>query len=463
MAIAFTLLVLVFLGWSIKKGFNAPVVLALCGAALFAYARFTGVPGMVEIKPDNLGLFYFEKLNAIFSSRLAGLGLLIMSAGGFSAYMTHIGAIDVLIDLALNPLKRLASPYVVGAGVFIIGNFLQMFITSAAGLGILLMAMAFPVLRKLGLSVGSSAGFVVMTGVSEFGPTQANAIFAAEQAKLAVLDYVIQYQASAVGLGLLVTSVVAIFWFKFLDAREPNPDATAAVVEAVTINDPLPKAATASTAPKAPKYYALLTLMPLALLLVFSKYTGSTYDMPLFVAILMSVCIAMAVEFARKISQFREVTDGYTVFVDGMSRMLGVVALIVSAEFFAQGLLSTKTIDAMLTGMQSADLGGVMVLIVSSLLIITASILTGSGNASFLSLGSLAPTIASQMGISTVALVLPMQLCSSIARAMSPISAVVIGVAGIAKISPFALVKRSLVPLAAYIVVVLVYTSLFVL
>lgn len=472
MAIAFTLLVLVFLGWSIKKGFNAPVVLALCGAALFAYARFTGVPGMVEIKPDNLGLFYFEKLNAIFSSRLAGLGLLIMSAGGFSAYMTHIGAIDVLIDLALNPLKRLASPYVVGAGVFIIGNFLQMFITSAAGLGILLMAMAFPVLRKLGLSVGSSAGFVVMTGVSEFGPTQANAIFAAEQAKMAVLDYVIQYQAIVVGLGLLVTSVVAIFWFKFLDARAPNPDATAAVVEAVATQDPLPKASTASTAPSAltaptapmvPKYYALLTLMPLALLLVFSKYTGSTYDMPLFVAILMSVCIAMAVEFARKISQFREVTDGYTVFVDGMSRMLGVVALIVSAEFFAQGLLSTKTIDAMLTGMQSADLGSVMVLIVSSLLIITASILTGSGNASFLSLGSLAPTIASQMGVSTVALVLPMQLCSSIARAMSPISAVVIGVAGIAKISPFALVKRSVVPLAAYIVVVLVYTSLFVL
>jgi DcuC family C4-dicarboxylate transporter len=143
-------------------------------------------------------LFYFEKLNAIFKIDWR-LGLLIMSAGGFSAYMTHIGAIDVLIDLTLHPLKRIPSPYVVGAGVFIIGNFLQMFITSAAGLGVLLMAMAFPVMRKLGLSIRSSAGFVVMTGVSEFGPTQANAIFAAEQAKMAVLDYVIQYQAVVVG------------------------------------------------------------------------------------------------------------------------------------------------------------------------------------------------------------------------------------------------------------------------
>ena len=265
MAIAFTLLVLVFLGWSIKKDFNAPVVLALCGAALFAYAHFTGVPGMVELKPDNLGLFYFEKLNAIFQNRLAGLGLLIMSAGGFSAYMTHIGAIDVLIDLALHPLKRIPSPYVVGAGVFIIGNFLQMFITSAAGLGVLLMAMAFPVMRKLGLSIRSSAGFVVMTGVSEFGPTQANAIFAAEQAKMAVLDYVIQYQAVVVGVGLLVTSVVAIFWFKFLDAKETNLEAADEVVDEVATKDKVPKA---------PKYYALLTLMPLALLLIFSKYTG---------------------------------------------------------------------------------------------------------------------------------------------------------------------------------------------
>ena len=221
--------------------------------------------------------------------------------------------------------------------------------------------------------------------------------------------------------------------------------------------------ATEDKAPKAPKYYALLTLMPLALLLIFSKYTGSSYDMPLFVAILMSVCIAMAVEFARKITKFREVAEGYTTFVNGMARMLGVVALIVSAEFFAQGLLSTKTIDTMLTAMQTIELGAVLVLIISSSLIIVASILTGSGNASFLSLGSLAPTIAAKMGVSTVALVLSMQLCSSIARAMSPIAAVVIGVAGIAKISPFSLVKRSVVPLAAYIVVVLVYTSLFVL
>ena len=454
MAIAFTLLVLVFLGWSIKKDFNAPIVLALCGAALFAYAHFTGVAGMVELKPDNLGLFFFEKLNAIFQNRLAGLGLLIMSAGGFSAYMTHIGAIDVLIDLALNPLKRIPSPYIVGAGVFIIGNFLQMFITSAAGLGVLLMAMAYPVVRKLGLSVRSSAGFVVMTGVSEFGPTQANAIFAAEQAKVAILDYVIQYQAVVVGVGLLVTSVVAIFWFKFLDSRETAAEAAGDVVEAVATED---------KAPRAPKYYALLTLMPLALLLIFSKYTGSSYDMPLFVAILMSVCIAMAVEFARKITKFREVAEGYTTFVNGMARMLGVVALIVSAEFFAQGLLSTKTIDTMLTAMQTIELGAVLVLIISSSLIIVASLLTGSGNASFLSLGSLAPTIAAKMGVSTVALVLSMQLCSSIARAMSPIAAVVIGVAGIAKISPFSLVKRSVVPLAAYIVVVLVYTSLFVL
>lgn len=72
----------------------------------------------------------------------------------------------------------------------------------------------------------------------------------------------------------------------------------------------------------------------------------------------------------------------------------------------------------------------------------------GSGNASFLSFATLAPTVAAKFGVPAVTMLLPMQLASSIGRSVSPIAAVVIACAGIARVSPFEIVKRTSVPMA---------------
>ena len=61
---------------------------------------------------------------------------------------------------------------------------------------------------------------------------------------------------------------------------------------------------------------------------------------------------------------------------------------------------------------------------------------------------ALVPTVASQMSINAVQMLLPMQFAASIARSVSPITAVIVAVSGIAKVSPFDVVKRTAIPMA---------------
>ncbi|MDO1787270.1 C4-dicarboxylate ABC transporter, partial [Escherichia coli] len=73
-----------------------------------------------------------------------GLGLQIMLIGGFATYMSAIGASQVLVRVTSRPLQRLNSPYLLLGLALLLGQFLSLFISSATGLGLLLMATLYP-------------------------------------------------------------------------------------------------------------------------------------------------------------------------------------------------------------------------------------------------------------------------------------------------------------------------------
>ena len=73
-----------------------------------------------------------------------------------------------------------------------------------------------------------------------------------------------------------------------------------------------------------------------------------------------------------------------------------------------------------------------------------AAFVTGSGNAAFFAFSPLLPQAAQSVAWSTVTMAVPVQLASGIARSMSPIAGVVMAVSGIAEVSPFELVRRTI-------------------
>ena len=85
----------------------AGLVLLLCAAGL-TDASF--LPK--GVKPSGFFLFdIFNTLKSIATKQSAGIGFLIMTAGGFAAYMDRIGAARALVDIAVKPLSMLKAPY----------------------------------------------------------------------------------------------------------------------------------------------------------------------------------------------------------------------------------------------------------------------------------------------------------------------------------------------------------------
>mgnify|MGYP000541253595 CR=1 FL=1 len=85
-----------------------------------------------------------------------------------------------------------------------------------------------------------------------------------------------------------------------------------------------------------------------------------------------------------------------------------------------------------------------------------AAVIMGSGNAPFFAFAALAPAVAAKMSIAPVLMVLPMHLVASSARAISPITAVIVVSSSMGGVSPFDVVKRTAIPMVGSLLVVII-------
>ena len=156
------ILVVILTGWGIAKKLQVTTLLLFAGLALNLLAILAGVDNILPRSAKTtgwIGFDLFELLRALSRSQIASTGFIILVAGGFATYMDKIGATNKLVALCTKPLSKLSAPYVILGAVFLLGHFLGLVVTSAAGLGTLLAVSVFPLLLGVGVSaVAASIG-----------------------------------------------------------------------------------------------------------------------------------------------------------------------------------------------------------------------------------------------------------------------------------------------------------------
>lgn len=100
-------------GRYIIKGYSATGVLMVGGLLLLAISALMG-KSLLPASATSTGwraTDIIEYVKILLMSRGGDLGMMIMMLCGFAAYMTHIGANDVVVKLASRPLQMINSPY----------------------------------------------------------------------------------------------------------------------------------------------------------------------------------------------------------------------------------------------------------------------------------------------------------------------------------------------------------------
>lgn len=432
---------------------KAQTVLFVGGICLLACAIFMGKPILDAKKTTGLAWFdIFKYIENLFSTRAAGIGLLIMAVGGFAKYMDHIGASKVLVKLTARPLRAVKSPYLLLTASYAVGQLLNIVIPSAAGLCVLLMATMYPVLISLGISRLSAAAVIATAPCLDLGPASGTAVFAAKTAQLDVADYFVGQQIPIAAVTIAVIAAAHFFTQRWFDRRDGHKQAAS--------DAPGADAPQAEYAP--PNIYAALPMLPIGLVFVFSKLCIPSIKMPVVTAMLISIAAAMLFELVRT-RDVQTVFSSIQVFFDGMGKIFAtVVTLIAAGETFAYGLTKIGAIDLLIQGAENSGFGAAGIVAVMTLIVAISAVVMGSGNAPFYSFGALVPDIAAKMGIASLSIITPMQLAASIARSASPITAAVVAVAGIAGVSPVDIVKRTAIPMAAALTTAVLANAYFV-
>ena len=405
----------------------------------------------------------FKLVGDQFVSTLTSAGFIILILGGYTAYMSHIGANEVTVSVLAKPIAHIKSPYVLVPITFLLGNLLSLVIPSASNLAIILMATLFPVLRQDGMSLLSAAAVIATTATIMPTPLGSdNVAIAAELAKtdmfagLTASEYVFKYHVLVSVPTLLVMAVAHYFWQKFMDKRT-GADLADGDVKLADVNK-VEGGALYRTV------YAILPLLPIIMLLVvfaITSLTGLKIDLSVELASILSFVIAIVCELFRT-RNGKETLDGTEAFFKGMGGAMPIVALLVAASVFVVGLKSIGLISELqnaMTGLQGSGMGFVLPLILVGLTALIV-LLSGSGTALFFAMVPLMVPLAAAAGINVLAVSLPMGLAGNLLRAVSPVSAVVMIVAGSVKKSPIDIVRRTSVPMIVGVVVMFVLSMI---
>lgn len=168
------ILVVILTGWGIAKKLQVTTLLLFAGLALNLLAILAGVDNILPRGAKTtgwIGFDLFELLRALSRSQIASTGFIILVAGGFATYMDKIGATNKLVALCTKPLSKLSAPYVILGAVFLLGHFLGLVVTSAAGLGTLLAVSVFPLLLGVGVSAVAASAAIASALVFSYAPS----------------------------------------------------------------------------------------------------------------------------------------------------------------------------------------------------------------------------------------------------------------------------------------------------
>ena len=435
MNILICLIIIAITGILLMKRYQPQPILIGMGILMMFIAYEGNWIHAILDESQTTGILAFDAMDIVritTSENVVSLGLMIMTCAGYAKYMEHIGAGTRLAHTFIKPLYRLNRPYIVLALMFLLNMGLSICVPNPLSLALLMMVTIYPVLLRLGVSPIGAAAVIATGHLMDVGPGAVSTLLIAKTLNIPVPNYFVGYQLRLYFLVAVMTAVAHFLWQRYRDRLDGPMD--------VGDCESIPEA------PIGPKIYMIFPLLPLCFILGFSQYGLPGVKMNVTLAMMLAFGIALLAELIRH-RNLRTVLKSTTVFFEGMGNQFSyAVTLIIGGQVFAQGLVSLGLIDSLVSALQTLSLNSVGLTSVMGGGMLGLSMVTGSNVAPLFTLVPLVPDIVSNLGLDPITTMLGMQNGASLGLFLSPISPVMVGVAGVAHIKSMDLLKRTSVP-----------------
>lgn len=439
MNILLTLLVIAALAYLImKKNYPIMVLLGTGIVVLLVYTLITGTSVIADGGSGNAIIDVFEYVRVKFAAAFTTHGIVLMPVVGYAAYMNAIGASKLLATEAIRPFRKVKSPYFVIIIAVLLGGILRLAIPSQTGLLALFMVTIYPVMPAASMSNAAAASACVVATAFDWGPacpTTAQVIaLSTEQNQT---ELFINYQMGIFFAGLAVTAILAFVINMVFDKKEKyviGSDRNLIELKEEEVNN-------------IPKFYAVLPLIPLVLMIICSKAVLGSVQITAFGATMISLVFVVILELIRHKS-LKKAFDGTKEQFMGMGKCFGeMICLIASASVFAGGLQMIGGITAISKWLVGAQLPGILMILAVVVMEILMTVVIASNVPSTTTFSPFITSIAKAAGYANESVLLPVELASGLSRSFSPISAAMVFTSSYTKVNAGELIKRNAVPL----------------
>lgn len=430
---------------AIQKKFHPVTTLLAVGVVvLVLWGGIFSVTG-AETTTGSFWLDAFQVFQESSMTYIASTGLTVMSVLGYVSLMDHLHATDMFAYYLSTPLKKVKNPYLVGGMVVIIGVIFLTALPSGVSGVVLLYGVVYPIIRSVGLSTMSSISAITLGCACYLGPanpvtglviSQLGNAASMGDLFLAGLPYFILYFAVAI-----VVYFFSAHLFDKADSKKGLADRSDNIKEFDV-----------STFQR-PHWYAVLPLLPIVFVVVFSSLVVKTVILTVVAATFLSFCIVFIIEllYMRKAHEtFAEAV----VFYKGMGNAFGTATIVgIAGTVFSTALTMVGGIELLASKVASIpNLPIAVVLVLFTVLHAVMFFITGSGPVCIFTLMPILNTMLTTAGRQD--LLIPAALCilvvsQAIGQACTPISAATLFISGTTGTAPTAVSKRNALPAIA--------------
>jgi DcuC family C4-dicarboxylate transporter len=363
-----------------------------------------------------------------FAKNMTNGGLIqaVCSVMGFAMVMKITQCDKHLINFMAKALSRF-RPFLI-PGVVLATYAVNVALPSAAGTAAAAGAIFVPLMMSAGVHPAMAAAAVKCgTYGSMLNPGLAHNPFVAKIAGVSVMD-VISFHYKANIASLLTAAVVITLTAYYLKEHKGYQSTRFEADESFKVN----------------YLYALMPILPIAILIVCSTLFVDKVKMDVPQAMLIGAAVSLFVTRTHPVNLSNA-------FFEGMGKAYGsIIGIIISAGVFVSGLTAMGLVSNFMDIMLNNP---AIVKICAAVGPFVLGVIMGSGDAATFAFNEAITPHAQDFGLSQVQMGSMATLGGTLGRTMSPIAGATIIVAGIAGVNPMEIAKRNCLPMILAMVV----------
>ncbi len=446
----FTILVFIALIVGIQK--KLPLTTLLFGLTVIClvYSLCATLITMPSVSFGSAAIGMFNKMGESFTSNLAGMGATTIFILAYAELMKITRATYALADIICRPLKRVHSTYLFMIILAVVVGLLKLPISAGPAVVALMLSIFIPVLNQKKIPVATVVPSFVLPLALCWGPADTGLLTGASLADLSdsinMSSWFIEMH-----LPLVAIAIVSMCLLMYIPYKQSAKDTVS--------GSQLTQNVDTTAAEKTPAVYAVLPLLPVIILFVFSPLiTG--LNISIIGCIILCILITLLVQMISKRSAKVLIDTMNKFYASLASNLNGVGLLIISALMFSSAITGVGGMKSIADMLASVSLPPFVLLLIVVLFSALLNMLIGSF---FGSLGIAIPfsaSICATTGINPLFMCYMVVFACSIGAMFSPACASILIVTKETNLSVTALSKKIAIPAWGSLLIVAALGSL---